>query len=97
MRTMMMTMTKTRILREWRPASTRSYKPHRKPTFPRRTRGLPRDCKARNVRVAGRRRRLIACASICLLPPLGVGPTYRHDLPKHLVRATESRLLGWGR
>ena len=93
----MMTMRTMRIPRGWRPTSTESCKAHRKPTFPRRARGLPRGLKAEPVRVAKRRRHLAAHVTTRPLFLLGAGPSCRCDLPRCPVRATGSRLLEQGR
>jgi hypothetical protein len=91
-----MTMTKMMILRGWQPTSIGSCRSHRKPAFPDRARRPPRDRRAGNVKVARRRHHLAVCVPIRLLPLLRVGSSCRRDLPKCLVWAIRSRLLGRG-
>jgi len=59
--------------------------------------GVSKRSQGGYVRVAGGRRRLATRAPTCPLPLLGVGPTYRHDLPKRPVWAIRSRPLERGR
>ena len=82
----MMTMTTTTIMRGWRLVSIESYRAHRKPTFPRRARGLPRDCKAEIVTGTKKRHCLAVRVPTCPLPPPRVGPFFCHDPPSVSAR-----------
>jgi hypothetical protein len=87
----MMMMTATTILRGWRLASTGSYKTCRKPTSPRRVRGLPRGRKVSPATGAKRRRRPATHAPTPLLPTPRVKPFLRRNPFQRLAQAAGSK------